>query len=51
MQDINIGVLDDDDIFVGIDWGGSHHQLCVVSDRATTAAGAGQSRRGGVGAA
>lgn len=31
MQDSNTATTGVDDVFVGVDWGGSHHQLCVVS--------------------
>lgn len=31
MQDSNTPVRSDDQLFVGIDWGGIHHQLCAVS--------------------
>ena len=31
MQDSNTMDPRVDEVFVGIDWGGSHHQLCAVN--------------------
>jgi transposase len=31
MQDSNTTTTCVDEVFVGVDWGGSHHQLCAVS--------------------
>ena len=31
MQDSNTTTTGVDEVFVGIDWGGSYHQLCAVS--------------------
>jgi transposase len=31
MQDSNTTTTSADEVFIGVDWGGSHHQLCAVS--------------------